>query len=327
MSMQIRKINIGTRDTVHVVALSLLGATRAQAIDVSANGTLYMADYTRDVVLKVFENGAVNGAIIGHISTPGNVNADGITKTGVTDARTTNPAAIAVGQKAGHLYLGDGGAGWQIRRMSGNGTISFFSGNFDFQGDAVNALDGDFDNTKARFKPANNGMGMAVDRHGTLYVADTGNNKIKKIWEDGRSTTMAGLNLGGFLNATGTAALFSGPKDVCVDNQGNVFVADTGNFRIRKVTESGVVTTLSGIGTSSFLDGNGTTATWGSPERICMDPSNNFVYVLDRTNSAIRKVDMTGNVNTFCHYNPSPSGLGDICVDNSGFLYVLENNS
>lgn len=325
MSMQIRKINTNTRTTVNIVALTSLGSTRAEAMDVSLNGTVYIADHTRDVIIKVYESGAISGAVVGHISTAGNVNADGITVTG-NSARLTNPSALCV-DRSDNIFVGDGGAGFQVRRMSPSGRLVFQAGNFDFSGDVVNTITGDNDGTKARFNPANNGMGLCVDRAGIIYMADTGNQKIKKIWSSGKTTSLAGLNIAGFANATGTAAQFSGPKDVCVDITGDVYVADTGNFRIRRVTESGVVTTLAGTGTSSFVDGNGATATFGSPERICMDPSNLFVYVLDRTNTAIRKVDMTGNVNTFCHYNPPPSGLGDICVDNSGFLYVLENNT
>lgn len=327
MAMQIRKINSDTRQVAHVVALTALNTSRSQAIDVSGNGTLYLADYANDVILKVFENGILNGAILGHIGASGNVNADGITVTG-NSARMTNPGSICVGQKGGHAFFGDGnGTGWQIRRMSSSGTCSYFAGNYAFAGDVVNNTVGDNDGTLSRFSPANNGMGMCVDRAGRVYIADTGNNKIKKIWESGHTTSLAGGGTAGMANATGNAAWFNSPKDCCVDNQGNVYVADSANHRIRRVTESGVVSTLSGTSFNGYQDGNATNAYWGSPERICIDPSNQFLYVLDRTNNAVRKVDMNGNVSTICPYLPSASGLGDICVDNSGFLYILENAS
>ena len=324
MSMQIRKINADTRTTTNIVALSALGATDARAMDVGSNGTLYVADAGRDVVIKVFASGEIDGAIVGHLNTTGNVNADGITVTGNT-ARLNTPYGLCM-DRSGRIFVGDGSGGWQIRRLSTSGTIAFLAGNYAFSGDAVNTIDGDNDGTKARFKSAAGGMGMAVDRAGVIYLADTGNHKIKKIWDSGKCTSMAGATGGGFANGNGPSASFSSPADVAVDNHGNVYVADASNHRIRKVTESGDVFTLAGTGTASFVNGTGAVATFNSPSRICIDPSNQFLYVMDFNNSAIRKVDMTGNVTTFCHFNP-PATQGDICVDNSGFLYILENNS
>jgi DNA-binding beta-propeller fold protein YncE len=168
------------------------------------------------------------------------------------------------------------------------------------------------------------GMGLDVDKAGRVYVADTANHKIKKLWESGKSTRLAG-STSGFVNATGPLAKFNSPYDCCVDNQGNVYVADTGNHRIRKITESGVVTTLAGT-TAGFVDGNGIVAKFNTPKRIEIDDGNQFLYVLDAGNLAIRRVDMHGNVNTFMPYNIPPLGIGDIAVDRSGFLYVLEND-
>lgn len=324
MAMQIRKINIGTRDTVHVVALSAIGATDARAMDVSPDGTLYVADAGRDVVIKVFESGTISGAVVGHISTAGNVNADGITVTGNT-ARLNTPMGLCV-DNSNNIYVGDGGSGFQIRRMSPSGRIVFMAGNYDFAGNVVNAIDTN-DGTAARFSPTTTGMGMAVDKAGIVYMADTGNSRIKKIWPSGKTTSMAGDGTSSFANATGGSAKFNVPLDCCVDSHGNVYVADKTNNRIRKVTESGVVTTLSG-GATGFTDGAGGDAQFALPVRVCMDPSDQFLYVMDKTNAAIRKVETSGKTTTFCHYNvPSANSVGDICVDNSGFLYILENNS
>lgn len=322
MSMQIRKVNIGSRNTTHIVALSALNSTRAQAIDVSNNGTLYMADYTRDVILKVYENGSVSGAVLGHIGSAGNVNSDGIVVTG-NSARLTSPLSICV-DGSDNIFIGDGTSpGFQIRRMSPSGRVSFMAGNGSFSGDVVNNTTGSNDGTIARFSNSSNGMGLCVDKAGVVYLADTGNHKIKKVWNSGKTTSMAG-STAGFANATGNPARFNTPFDVTVDLHGNVYVADHNNHRIRKVTESGNVFTLAGTGTASFVDGNGATATFNNPCRICIDPGQQFLYVMDHSNSAIRRVDMTGNVTTFCSYNPPASGEGDICVDKSGFLYILE---
>jgi sugar lactone lactonase YvrE len=207
--------------------------------------------------------------------------------------------------------------------MSPSGKISFFAGNYEFAGDVVNSITNN-DGTISRFTATTTGMGMTVDSAGTVYLADTGNHKVKKIWSSGRSTSMAGVS-SGFANGTGGSAQFDAPRDVAVDHQGNVYVADTGNNRIRKIGESGVVTTLAGTGTGSFVDGDGATATFTTPSRIVMDPSNNFFYVMDAGNAAIRKVMTSGQTSTFCSYNvPTGVIVGDICVDNSGFLYILE---
>jgi sugar lactone lactonase YvrE len=326
MAMQIRKINIGTRDTVHKVALSDLGANDARAMDVSAEGTLYVADAGRGVVFKVFESGKISGTVVGSISTSGNVNSDGITVTG-NSARLTTPHSICV-DSSDDIYVGDGlitpvPTGYQLRRMSPSGRLVFFAGNQAFTGDVCNTITGN-DGTISRFSPTATGMGICTDSAGVVYLADTGNHKVKKIWSSGRTTSMAGVSTG-FANGTGGSAQFATPTDVAVDSHGNLYVADSANNRIRKITESGVVTTLSGTGTASFVEGNGATATFNNPIRICMDPSQQFMYVMDAGNAAVRKVDTSGKTNTFCSYNvPTGSTVGDICVDNSGFLYILE---
>lgn len=326
--MQIRKINNGTRETVHVVALSDLGATDARCMDVSANGTLYVADAGRQVVIKVYESGKISGAVVGHLSTSGNVNSDGITVTG-NSARLNTPHSICV-NSSDEIIVGDGnGTGYQLRRMSPSGRIVYFAGNYAFAGNVVNTMS-DTDFTISRFTPTATGMGCCVDSYGTVYLADTGNSRIKKIWSDGRTTSMAGDGTSSFANGTGGAAKFNVPTDCCVDAQGNIYVADSTGNRIRKITESGVVTTLAGTGTASYVEGDGqaTAATFSNPIRICMDPSNQFMYVMDRANAAIRKVFTNGRTATFCHFNNAGGSIvGDICVDNSGFLYVLENNS
>jgi sugar lactone lactonase YvrE len=208
--------------------------------------------------------------------------------------------------------------------MSPSGRLVFFAGNQSFTGDVCNTIDGN-DGTIARFSPTTTGMGICVDSAGVVYLADTGNHKVKKIWSSGKTTSMAGVS-SGFANGTGGAAQFNDPTDVCVDGHGNLFVADRDNNRIRKITESGVVTTLAGTAAAAFTDADsGSDARFSAPVRICMDPSNQFFYVMDSANAAIRKVHTSGKTNTFCSYNvPTGSITGDICVDNSGFLYILE---
>lgn len=326
MAMQIRKINIGTRDEVHRVVLSDLGATDARAMDVSADGTLYVADAGRHVIIKVYESGKVSGVTVGALSTAGNVNADGITLDG-NDARTNTPHSMAV-DSSGNIFVGDGnGTGYQLRRMSPSGRIVFLAGNYAFAGNVVNTIDGDNDGTKARFTPTATGMGLCVDSAGVLYLADTGNSRIKKIWSSGKTTSMAGDGTSAFANGTGGSAKFNVPTDCCVDAHGSIYVADSAGRRIRKITESGVVTTLAGNGSSGSTDADsGDDVRFNTPIRICMDSGQQFMYVMDRGNNAIRKVWTSGKTTTFCSLDDvGGNAVGDICVDHSGFLYILED--
>src|SRR5258708_1592344 len=148
----------------------------------------------------------------------------------------------------------------------------------------------------ARF---NGPFGVAVDHSGNVYVADTINQTIRKIRSDGVVTTLAGR--AGFWGASdqmGATAQFNLPYGVAVDDSGTVYVADTLNQLIRKITASGVVTTLAGkSGKTGSDDGVGSEARFGSPSGVATDRSGN-VYVADTANHAIRKIARYGLTTT-----------------------------
>ena len=141
----------------------------------------------------------------------------------------------------------------------------------------------------ARFKYP---YGVAVDSSGNVYVADTDNHTIRKIDALGVVSTFAGkAGFPGSDDGTGTAALFNRPSSVAVDSSDNVYVADTYNNTIRKITPGGVVTTLAGTaGSSGSDDGTGAAARFYTPRGVAVDSRGN-VYVADTYNHTIRKIE------------------------------------
>jgi sugar lactone lactonase YvrE/RNase P/RNase MRP subunit p29 len=189
--------------------------------------------------------------------------------------------------------------------------------------------------TAAKFKqPA----GLAVDVYGSVYVADSGNESIRKISTSGVVTTIAGSGTSGAVNATGTAASFGGPNDVAMDASGNLYVADSGNHLIRKISSTGAVTTLAGTaGVSGSTNGIGTAATFNIPYGLTVDGNGN-VYVADFGNNLIRKISASGVVTTIAGSGTSGAvnatgtaasfdGPSDVAIDSSGNLYVTETRN
>src|SRR5690348_7898353 len=149
--------------------------------------------------------------------------------------------------------------------------------------------------TAARFLP----LTVAVDSAGNIYVAEQGNNTITKVTPAGVVTTLAGQpGSFGSANGTGSVARFNAPSCAVVDNAGNIYVADTGNHTIRKVTPAGVVTTLAGQALSpGSANGTGSAARFREPFGVALDSAGN-VYVADAGNHTIRKLTPTGVVTT-----------------------------
>ena len=144
-----------------------------------------------------------------------------------------------------------------------------------------------------------NPAGVTVDGNGIVYVADTGNNTIREITPNGTVTTLAGTaGVTGDLDGTGPAAQFNAPSALVADATGNLYVVDTNNSTIRKITPAGVATTLAGFpGVTGSSDGTGLTARFNQPEGITID-SNGVLYVADTGNGLVREVTTSGVVTT-----------------------------
>jgi sugar lactone lactonase YvrE len=186
----------------------------------------------------------------------------------------------------------------------------------------------------------NGPMGVAVDGSGTAYVANTGDHTIKAIAADGTVSLVAGISGSrGSEDGPATTARFNGPTGVAVDGDGNVYVADSGNSTIRKITSPGVVSTLAGTaGHTGSADGTGPAASFWWPFGLVLDATGTL-YVSDAINHTIRKVTATGVVTTLAGSANRPGsadGKGSaatfsspraLALDGAGNLYVVASTS
>jgi hypothetical protein len=174
--------------------------------------------------------------------------------------------------------------------------------------------------------------GISMDASGNIYVGEAGNHDIRKITPAGLVTTFAGNIAGGSLNGIGTAASFSSLQGIATDADGNVYVADSGNQLIRKITPAGVVSTLAGSGVAGADNGPAASASFHSPIGVAVDAAGN-VYVADVFNNMIRKITPNGIVSTLAGSGGRgyDNGAGAtatftsikrIAVDGSGNVYV-----
>lgn len=176
---------------------------------------------------------------------------------------------------------------------------------------------------------------LVADKSGNVYIGEYGSHHIRKVTPLGVATTLAGNGVAGLLNGTGTAAQFSSPNGIALDDNGNLYVADRGSHCIRKITTAGVVTTLAGSGSAGYLDGSGTAALLNQPIGLALHKG--ILYVTE-CNQRIRKITLDGAVSTLAGSGVIGylDGSGDtakfsspwgIALDEADNVYVVERGS
>jgi len=243
-------------------------------VAVDAAGNVYVADTINHLIRKITSAGVVT-TLAGTAGSFGS--ADG---TGAA-ARFEYPYGVAV-DTAGNVYVADTDNS-TIRKISPGGVVTTLAGT------AGTPESDDGTGAAARFKYPS---GVAVDAAGNVYVADRNNHLIRKITSGGAVTTLAGsAGTSGSTDGTGAAARFNFPWGVAVDAAGNVYVADSFNYTIRKITSGGVVTTFAGsAGSFGSTDATGAAASFNQPAGVAVDTAGN-VYVADYGNNTIRKIN------------------------------------
>ena len=269
------------------------GAARFRAptgIAMDAAGNTYVADAASHTIRKISSGGVVT-TFAGSDGIKGS--ADGAAK----NARFDSPNGIAI-DISGVIYVADTG-NHVIRKILSDGSVSTYAG---LRG--VTGADDGFGEI-ARFNAPTQ---ITADQVGNLFVADTNNNIIRKIESNGRVSTLAGSWFeSGSVDGAALSARFNQPQGVGTDRIGNVYVADTGNFTIRKITAEGFVSTIAGVaGSSGATNGFGVQARFQSPIAVTADQLGNlFVSDLDQ----IRKISAIGQVDTFAG---APDAFGSV---------------
>jgi sugar lactone lactonase YvrE len=239
-------------------------------------GELYLADQPNHRIRKLTADGTVS--TLAGTGIAGNI--EGF----ATDATFNTPSGVAV-DKAGNVFVADTG-NHRIRRISAGGVVSTFAGS------SVGFQDGQ--GTSAQF---NTPWSLAIDPFGNLYVSDAGNQRVRKVSPKGVVTTLAGSGQAGYLDGPASSAQFNTLRGIALDGSGNLFLADTGNLRVRRLTPLGTVTTVAGSGQAGYIDGPSSSAQFNAPMGVAIDLAGNVV-VAESVNRRIRLVGKDGTVST-----------------------------
>jgi sugar lactone lactonase YvrE len=276
-------------------------------------GNIYVADSHNNLIRKINSDGEVT--TVAGSGAAGSVDGKGAA------ASFFNPVALTVDKK-GNVYVADKQNNL-IRKISPDGTVITIAGRWEKD-----------ENNGGKFRLFDYPTGIAADSSGNIYVTDSFHDKIRKIGTDGKIITLAGNGTPGSKDGIGTSASFYVPGGVAADSKGNLYVSDTYNNLIRKISSAGVVTTMAGRLKKGWANGKGAAASFSHPAGIAVDKNGN-IYVADTGNNLIRKISPDGMVTTFAGLEARGSKNGDVktasffgpmgvAVDTAGNVYVAD---
>jgi len=284
------------------------------AITTDATGNVYVADSHNNLIRKITPAGVVT--TLAGSGVAGSADGKGIA------ASFFNPAGIAADRK-GNIYVSDTHNSL-IRKITPDGAVTTIAGrrptNATSLNDSIVRLD--------------NPAGIAVDAIGNVYIADWANNKIRKLTPAGHVTTLAGTGIPGMKDGKGDSASFYLPWGIAVDAANNVYVTDSYNNMVRKISPVGMVTTIAGKKAKGSANGQGRAASFFHPAGIALDTLGNL-YIADMGNNKIRKISPAGAVSDYAGNGLRGSTNGKnmeasfykpygVAVDNTGVVYVAD---
>ena len=294
-------------------------------VTIDMAGNIYVAECGNHVIRRISKDGTISLVAGNH---HGGYSGDG---GAAINASLNAPSDIAI-DNSGNIYIADG---WnnRIRKINPLGII------FTIGGTGLRGSRGD--NGAASRATFNFPIALALDHLGNLLVVERAGNRVRKISPGGIVTTLAGTGEAGFSGDGGQAqkAQINDPTDIAVDSKDNIYIADLGNNRIRKISSTGVISTFAGTGFAGYSD-DGAMATecrMYRPYGVFIDGHDN-VYYSDNENALIRKIDTKGIVTTLSG-TPGKGGYsgdggpalkgkifnpGGIALDNSGNLFIAD---
>ncbi len=265
--------------------ISATSASLSQPNDVAIDryGNIYIADSNR--VRKVNTAG-----VITTVAGNGTTGFSGDNGPAI-DAELYGLVGIIV-DRFGNLYITEWGND-RIRKVDSTGIITTIAGNgtYGYNGDNIAAT------TAEIYAPT----GIITDDEGNIIFSDVGNHRVRKINTTGIISTIAGTGAPGFSGDSGAAtnAELKDPSFLCINSSGDIYVADWGDYRVRKINTAGIITTVAGTGASGYTGDNGPAiaATLGHPLGVAIDTSGNL-FIADQSNNVIRKVNTSGTIST-----------------------------
>ena len=323
-STYIRQVTSGTIVTIAGVGTQGFSGDSGLAMNAQLAGAISVAvDNSGNVYVADKDNYRVRKIAGGFISTVAGQGSFAYNGDGPALITNMDPYSVAL-DSSGNLVIADRYNN-RIRRLAA-GAVTTIAGNgsYNFFGDGGPA-------TSAALGLSMSVNGMALDAGGNLYFVDPLNNRVRKISSTGTMSTVAGNGTAGY-NGDGisaTAAQLNVPTAVAVDVAGNIYIADSGNHKIRKVT-SGTISTIAGSSLGFTGDGGpASNATLNNPQSVAV-ASNGNIYIADTSNHAIREIS-NGNIQTLaspsCSQSAFSAGPVAVAVDNaSGAVYSVQDN-